>query len=222
MQDDLEIITGMDQSLPFNPQPLLNDVEKYFMEAKLAKNVHSIFKIAKQLITGFRMSGLALAKLLYMLEKFWQEFEVTDEFIDVAYAELGISQTTIDRYISVWRLYEEELIPEGVRDIIEVMPLKSQIPIATAIKQGYELTEDDWGRLAQSADETEVRQTLRDIKGQIPRKGGLTIKISRQGDLIAYMDGDMEMIGYLKLEDRTPLIQKAIERIINNSSIIKE
>jgi len=126
----------------------------------------------KGLIKVTQKSGLGLAKGIYLLKKIWKEFDLEENFEDAAYIELGVHKHTVDRYVDVWAMYATNSVPKEYVDRLQQHNIKTQIPIANAIAQGYEIKEPEWGKLADATDFSEVSTIIReDVKGKEPRKG---------------------------------------------------
>ena len=219
---DEELISALDQPIRFDPRPILDEVETFYQEARATGDAEVVLDRAKSYISNFRMSGLALAKLLYLLKRDWAEYNMGDTFEDTIYDVLGISKLTVNRYIGVWSLFAENLTPADLSMKLQNKPMKSLIPMAKTVEQGFEVEEEEWQELANAPDDATIRGILREIKGQAPRKGGLTIVLKRNGDLIAYIDGTQYSVGYLEVDTTLQPTQKAIERIVSSAGITRE
>lgn len=219
-QLDNELISSLDQPIPYDPTDALNKIEEFYLEAQKDKEVRKVLNKAKEIIGGFRTSGLVLSKLLYMLKRDWDKFEINDVFEDVMMVELGISRITIQRYIGVWDVLTHSSLSEKVHLQLQAKPMKSLIPISKAIEQGYVLEEDVWEELANAPDDASVRNILREVKGQEPRKNSLTIYLERNGDLKAYMGKQSEFIGWVTIETTSEIVKKAVKRIIDGAGIV--
>lgn len=216
-----ELVSGLDQPISFDPSPLLDEIEKEYMKIREHKNVEMVLGQAQGLISTFRSSGLALAKLLYLLKQDWAFYEVNDRFEDSVFSYLGLSKITTERYLSVWEIFGSTHTPEQFKSRLQLLPMKSLIPIASAVKQGYEMDLSDWEELAGAHDESTIRAKLRDLKGQEPRKSGITLKMNTDGDIRAYCAGQGYNVGYLDVANNHEVVQKAIERIINSCGIVR-
>lgn len=225
LHDDDELISNLDQPIPVNLfETIETEIDEIYIHAFETKQVYLALNKARELIGGFRASGLGLAKLLYMLQRDWEHFNIQDTFKDVVFDYLGLSPVTITRYISVWEKYDRNLIPPDLQEEFKIKPMKEQIAIATTISQGYEIREEDWEKLANSPDMATTGAILREIKGKPMRKSGIMIVLKRSGDLIAWHDGAQYFLGWLDLKEaeNDEVISKAIERIISNSNIRRE
>ena len=219
---DEELISALDQPIRFDPRPILEDIDTFYSHQKELGDIEVILEKAKTYISNFRMSGLVLAKLLYLMKRDWNDFDVGDTFEDTIYDVLGISKVTVNRYIGVWSLFAENLAPADLSLKLQNKPMKSLIPMAKTVEQGFEVEDEEWQELANAPDDATIRGILRGIKGQAPRKYGLTIVLKRNGDLIAYNDGTQYGIGYLEVDSTLEPTKKAVERIVSSAGITRE
>lgn len=223
---ELEIFSNMDQPIQFNPAPLLNEVDEFYEEALTTNNpVLTILTKIRELGASITMSGLALAKLMYRTWEDWPKFQINDTFEDVIFAYTGKSRVTIDRYLEVWSMYAEDKIPKEFQRSIQSLPVRSQVPIALALRQGHEIEKEEWEKIVNSPDHASLAATMREIKNEPMRKSGLMFVLHRNGDLTATdSEGKTHFIGYLNLKeaDGDPVIAKCIARIVDNSYIMRE
>ncbi len=224
MSDD-ELLSGLDQPLPSDAFNALEvEIDLLYALALEDKKPYLILNKARELIGGFRASGLALAKIFYRLHKDWEKFGVADHLTDVIRDYTGFERVTVDRYISVWAKYEEGLIPPSLQGDFRYRPMKDQVAIAKTLDQGYEIGEDEWQQLANAPDQATVGIILRDIKGTPMRKGGILITLKRSGDLIAWSNDEQKFLGWLNIEEAKDdeVVAKAIDRILSSSNIRRE
>lgn len=218
--DELMLITPFDQSIENDDLSILDRIDEILKEAIEKKNAYIALNACKSLIQVTKISGLGLAKILYFIYMNWDEFGIEDEFEDVVYEYIGLHKYTVNRYVRVWGMHQEKKIPEKFEKEILQRNIKDQIPIATAIKQGYVIEEEDWSKLANASDFQEVSQIVReDIKGKERRKGTLQIFIDSMGSIWAIKEGWRKFVGSLEIKDEDEMVQQAIQRIISNSGI---
>lgn len=221
MNDDLLVIGGLDQPVPYDHEWLMNEVEKKVQQSIEEKDINIAIGLCKSLVGVGRASGLALAKALYMINKNWSRYEIDDELVDVLYDGVGLHKATIDRYIKVYAVIESGIIPDDKLEAIKQRNIKDLIPISTAVTQGYEIDDKDWEELAEAPDFNSVSAKIREIKGKEPRKGSLQILLRRDGTLEAVQDGIIDHVGYLEIHSKRDSVQKAIERIKKHSGILE-
>lgn len=223
MNDIQEITSSLDQpAVDFLTYTELQDIDKIFEQSLQERDIYIISKFIKQKTMQIKLAGWSLAKILYLLNTHWEEFEIQEDFENLIMQEFGISNVTASRYIRAWSLFAEKKIPEQLQAEIQSRPIKDVIAIANTVKQGYELSKDDWENLAYSPDNKTVLGILRDIKGEEPRSNQLTIVLKRNGDLYAYQNDQSSFLGYFDLGVLDDIKTKALERIINNTGIVKE
>jgi hypothetical protein len=220
MSDELMIIGGLDQGIS-GGEEVLDWIEEIIEKSFIEKNVHIGLSACKGLVGISKKSGLALAKGLYLLRENWELFELDDPFYEFVYPEVGLHPTTVDRYIEVWEMLS--VAPEDVRGRLKDQNIKSLIPIAKTVKQGYQIDEDGWNKLADAPDFTSVAKICReDIKGQEPRKSALQIYVDHIGTLWAWKAGERFYVGSLEIDDDTEPVQQAINRITKNAGVLRQ
>lgn len=226
MPDELEIISSRDQSIMFDPDPFLKEVDRFYEQALNSPNPPmTLLNKVKELSVQMTVTGLGLAKLLYRMRQDWDTFGITEPFVDTVFVYVGKSPTTVDRYLQVWRMYAEGNIPPAYKKSIQVLPMRSQVPIALTLRQGHELTDEDWEKLVNAPDNVSIRETLREIKKQPMRRSGIVFILHRNGDLTATDSaGFTHFIGYLNLKEYTTdeIVQRCVDRIVDNAYIMKE
>lgn len=218
MKDELIIITGLDQSLDVNHKPVFEKVKELIYEAIDRKDYNAALDVCRSLRAISQLSGMALARAFYLIRENWDKFETEDKF-ETAYEYVGVAKETIDRYISVEEMYAHKEIPEEFVEQIREHNIKAQIPIALAIAQGHEIDDEDWKKLANAPDYNAVAREIRDIKKQPPRSNALQIIMDKQGYVWVYVAGERHWVGELDIESEEESVQKAINRIVNNTGM---
>lgn len=219
MESDTEIIGALDQPIPLPVQEALDEVDRLIEQALASGNGDFLLDEAEAYLQQTRISGLALCKLLYKTQSIWLQ----DDFVEATSSRLGLSKTTIDRYISVWSVYELKQIPAELSNDFLQKPLRSQIPVAKLIEQGYTPNQTQWQQLASSPDLSTTAKLVRDIKQTPPRAGSMMIFIDKNGNLTAVQDNRIVDLGWLNtamLDD--DLTAKAIKRVINDARILEK
>lgn len=223
---DGEIVTAQDQPILFDPAPILNDIDVFYENALTTDNpALTILSRAKEMLARFRAEGLALCKLLHMMKKDWNKFGIKEDFEDSVFGIIGLQKVTIDRYVTIWDMFDKGLIPKDVEPYIMSLPLRSQVPIAKALEQGHEFSAKDWQKVINSPDNVSLRDVVRTIKDEPLRKSGIMFYLKLNGDLTAKDSAGIEhFIGWLDVKgaEKDTVIQRCIERIVDNSYIIKE
>ena len=224
MDNGIMIIDGLDQSLPTESGTdwLFEQIDKIINTSVEQKNAEIAFSACRQMIDISKLSGMGLAKALYMIRSNWDRYDLDDDFEDLAFDRLGLRSETISRYSRVWAMHVEGQIPEQFAESIQQRNIKDQIPIASAISQGYEFSERDWEEFAHAPDYATVSRKLREIKGTAPRKNSLQITLKRDGTLVAMHNDNQVFVGYLNVKEKSDTTLRAVERIVNNAGILKD
>ena len=219
---DMIPFDNLDQSLPVDATTELKIVDEIFETSIKENDPEIMFTYLVGIQQQFQIKGLALCKSLHLMNKYWEAFEIGDNFLDTAVQYLGIHRHTIERYVKVWDMFSvapKLLVPE-----LQQKGISSLIPIANAIAQGYEIDDSVWDRLADAPDRNSVskiiNEEVKDMEGT--RSNRLTILLDRKGSLWAIMDEERVFIGSLEIEDDNAIVQKAIERLTKNSGVVRQ
>jgi hypothetical protein len=73
---DIEIITGLDQPIPINAEPILQELDTFYLQHHKISDIKPILNKLKELVSGFRSRGLGLTKLLYLLHRDWADYGI--------------------------------------------------------------------------------------------------------------------------------------------------
>jgi len=226
MNDGIMIIDGLDQSLPYDNQSgwLFDKVDEILQESVDKRDVNIAFSACKQMIDISKLSGLGLAKFLYGIKQNWPHYMLNEDesFDSMAFDRLGLRSETVNRYYRVWAMYADTVIPEIYIEAIRQRNIKDQIPIASALAQGYEFTDKDWQEISRAPNYSGIAKKMREIKGKPPRKNSLQITLKNDGTLMALYNDEQVFVGYLNLKEESDTTAKAVERIVNNSGILKD
>ncbi len=225
MTDYFEISSWIDQSTPIRfERSLFDRIDKIVEQSLKEKNPVIALSAGNSLLGAIRLGGLGLAKLLHSVNFRWKEYEFSGSLYELAESELGIlAKNTVDRYIAVWEMLSGGYIPQDLMEYIKAKPMRQLCPIASLVAQGYDVSNEDWSRIAHAADYNEVAEIVRELKGKPPKKTSMKIVLEQDGTLNAWNNGKIVFIGSLRVEDedKDETIKKAIERIVNNSGIVR-
>jgi hypothetical protein len=222
--NEFEITALIDQSIPIKmEQTLFDRIDNVLAQSLQEKDPVIALSVGKGLLGVVRLGGLGLAKLLHGVNSRWKDYEYSGTIYALAEDELGIlAKATINRYIAVWEMITGGYIPNDVLDEVKVKPMRQLVPMASLITQGFDVSTKDWVRLAHATDAGEVAEIVREIKGKPPKKQSMKIVLEADGQLNAWNGGKIVNIGMLRVENETDeIVAKAIERIVNNSGIIR-
>jgi hypothetical protein len=220
--DELILFSGLDQTVETNNDWALQEIEAIIERSVEQRDASIALDACKKLVSISKISGLTLAKGLYLIKTQWDKFDEADSFDETAFIHIGLHKHTVDRYVAVWELFAEKSVPVDLIDTMQQRNIKELIPIANAVAQGYEIQQDEWERLADASDFNEISRIVReDIKGSEPRKSGIQIYLTDTGEIWAYQSGDRYFIGSLEVKDDREVIQKAIERIRRSAGMLE-
>jgi len=223
--NEFEITAMIDQTIPIKMEKTLFDrIDAVLAQALEQKDPELAFSAGKSLLGAVRLGGLGLAKLLHGVNSRWKEYEYSGTFYGLAEDQLAIlAKATVDRYIAVWEMLTGSYLPNDIIDEVKAKTMRQLVPMASLIKQGYDVSTQDWRRLAHAVDANEVREIVREIKGKPPKKQSMKIVLEQDGTLNVWNGGKIVNIGYLdvKMELTDEIVAKAIERIVNNSGIVR-
>ena len=218
-----EIVSSLDQSIPVDMLEALDEVDSIVSQAKMFGNPDLILDEIRANLSQVRVSGLSLCKLVYKLHELWDELGDGQDFDEAVFSHTGLGSTTINRYISIWSMYTNKLLPDSVSSTIQQKPLRVQVPIAKLIEQGFRPTPEQWQKLCEAPDNSTTLAIVREIKGTEPRKSAVLIFIDKVGHLSASQDGEMIEIGMFYADAlRSTLGARAIKRIIDDSRIMEK
>lgn len=219
---DLQIFDGLDQPIPADHNWALERIEEIIKESVRKKNAQIALNACTSLVQISKVSGLALAKALYLIKKNWHKYKDAGEFVEEVHSATGLHTHTIERYTKVWGMYDNACVPQEYWEEIQQRNIKEQIPIANAIYQGYDVDQDAWEKLVEAPDFSTVSKIVReDITGKPPRKNTLQLQMDDIGSIWGLHQGNRYFIGSLEVSDEEEIVQKAIERIKKGAGIME-
>lgn len=220
--EDNFLITAFDQPIVADSEWVMKKVDETLKESLKKKDVFIALEMCKQLVAIGQVTGLALSKSLYFLEKNWEKYNIEEAFDDVVFEYIGKHKHTVERYVKVWGMFDAGVVPQDHVEELQQGNIGHLFPIANAIYQGYEISEENWNKLAEAEDYTTVLKIVReDVKGAEPRKGSLQLYLYRDGSIFAFFQGERYFVGSLEVEAKEEPIQRAIERIKKNTGILE-
>lgn len=223
MNDELVLFgVGLDQPIPDDNAFWEERIDEILEKAFKEQDVEYALNACESLVRVAKLSGRALATMLYKLKAHWNIFEVIENFEELAYPRIGLHPHTIERYIKVAEMFATHAIPAELEEQIKQRNMGELIPIANAVAQGYEFDAEDWKELANSPDFSTISKKVRDIKGQPPRKSRLIIMVDVSGSLWAMNDEDRKFVGSLEIADDEPIVKKAINRILDSAGVMRQ
>jgi hypothetical protein len=206
-----------------NDLEVFHQIDEQVEKSLITGNVLSILRFGHGLRRTMQVQGIAMAKLLSMVEKNWSLYTqagVDEDFYAVIYAELGYAHETVKKYIGVWRdVMENESVPEEVKQkILKGMPIQTLLLLPAAAKEGSL----NWNDIADAATHAEVVEAVRKARGQqTSSKTRIVITMNgTTGALQAKREGEKPYnIGHLAVPYESDTAEEAIERILKQSGI---
>lgn len=111
----------------------------------------------------------ATAYMLWSLRRDWKAFVDVGEdqdFFGTASARTGYSESTIRKYIRLHdSLYANDRIPMEIKKAARMLPARAQLLLTAAAREG-DLSEEDWERVVMAGTAGEVRDIVREARGQ--------------------------------------------------------
>lgn len=202
-------------------QDAIEAVELAINELKRTNDLETIDRAEDTLLGLQRISGKALAKLLYDKMVWWKDTEQSEtrqcSFEDYESSRHGLKSVVIDRYVVVWE--RMNMFPEQ----FQLRPMRDLIPVAKALEQGYEIDAKMWKALIKATSNAEIVSLMRKVKGKPARKSSRRMTIERDGTIKLWLGIGHEgkFLGYLDLKSKDEDVKQAIARILNHSGILK-
>ena len=235
MSSDFDIAvleSDFDQPIDVVQEEFMHKVNRIIEASILEKSPDKAIKLCKFLIGATQLSGLALAKILYELQKNWWKFGIDEDFTDYIYKEIGKHHDTVDKYLAIADMLGN-YAPKDVKAQLEKMPVGSLIPIAHVVRQGYQLEHEDWQEFTQAINPNDVRRIVREIKGlktgrdpsEFARRSLITLVLDRNGSIWVFNNNEERFfVGSLDVREAedNEYVAKAIERIVGNTGILRK
>jgi hypothetical protein len=201
---------------------MLETVDGIIQDAAQGENPELVMNAARSLLGMSKVSGIALAKLLHGMRSIWPQLKVEDvDDKTFVREQIGVEPITLKRYIQTWDMFAGDYVPKDLAQRIMQRPMKDLIAISACVAHGFEPNKAQWRELASATNNAEVREILRKIKGTPPKKNSVTIMLDKDGTLHVMNGKGKHFIGNLVLDDKDPLVAKAVARIISHSGIVE-
>jgi len=177
-----------------------------------------VFHTIRDLEEKKELIEAAKSKFFFMLDEVWDQFTISkvESLHTRSEYNLGMHPHTVDRYITLWKY--QNALPETIQD----RPVREKFVITRMLSQGYDVTEEDWEELERTSTKAEVDAVVRDIKGVEPRKGSLQGYVSEDGTLYGWMNNRRADVGWLDINSDDPIVQKLVNRIMDNAGVLRK
>lgn len=175
--------------------------------------------------------GLALAKLLYEMEKNWEFYVaagIEDEFEIFIEVQMGISQQTTRKYTTMWRnIFASDFVSPEIKQKLQSKPIQELLLLTSAVEEGS-LTDEELETIAVS-DRHRTREIIKQARGEQTSSrtavvGSIQMRDGRypRGTIIATREGESETVGFLNLDlDNNSAGAKLVARIRNASGLVE-
>jgi hypothetical protein len=206
------------------------DVRSVVEDALLEKDPETAFRYGENLNRTGQAIWVAMAHLIYEMERKWGEdedddgprFSSDDDFITVAASRWNKAETTIRRYLEIWKHVMEKPLHSDVRlGKLYTKPMQGLWYIKAAAKEN-QLTEADWQEIEDAPDIKTLWDIGRRVRGEVggSARRALKIMIEKDGTLKARRQGVYKIIGHLNIhEEDDEIVVAACERIINKCGV---
>lgn len=220
--NDLLLIGDLDQAIDTDNGWMETRIDNIIKKSIAEKNAYVALDAAKTLVGIAKISSYAIAKLLYYTKKNWDVYGLKETFEEVAYDHAGIHRDNVDRYIRVWSMFDNKLIPEEFEDEIKQRNIKDNIYLAQQLERGHEVNEKTWEKLVDAPDYNTFAHVIREEITHKPlRKGALSIYLDAKGTIWAYQDKERKFVGSLEVDSDDDIVLKAIDRIIKGAGMLR-
>jgi DNA-binding TFAR19-related protein (PDSD5 family) len=205
---------------PISKKDFMGTVENEIIHLHETGDINRVMTIIKGLDSLDNITGHAKARLLWASSE-WYKLNVPGEnFSDHVESTTDTKKSTVDRYVTTWKYVEDCVIPKEIAE----RPLRDLVPIAMTLKQGYDISKEQWRKIKNTTTDGELRDVLREVKGKQPRKSARVIKLKRDGSLVGYKGEQQYFIGFLNIKDAENdlVLAEFIEKIKISVGIVEE
>lgn len=208
------------QGQPLGKKEFMGAVDQEIINLHDTGDINRVMTILNGLDAVEGITGHAKARLLWASHEWYTQNVPGESFADHVTSTTEIKKVTVDRYVATWRFVEDLVIPKEIAE----RPMRDLVPIAMTLKQGYDISKEQWRKIKLSTNDGELRDVLRQVKGKAERKSARVIKMSRDGSLYGWKGNKKYFIGYLNIKDaeNDVVLAEFIEKIKISSGIIIE
>jgi len=220
MKDDFYLVTPLDLEISTDVESAIKGVDIIMSKALEDGDPEIVFAFIRSVTSEFKLKGISLSKMLYDLQTNWNTFDYGDDFIETTHTRTGLHRHTVERYVNVWKMFL--IAPKNIVRDLQQHNIKALIPISNALSEGCEIDQDTWEELADAPDYNSVARIVREkVKGVEGRSNRLTLYMDDNGSIHAGTPNEYVFVGSLEVADDSETVQKAIQRIISNSGIMR-
>lgn len=205
---------------PLAKKDFLDAVDQVIINLHDTGDINQVMGVLNGLDNVESVTGHAKAKLLWASSEWYKQNIPGESFADHVTSTTEMKKVTVDRYVATWRYVEDLTIPKEIAE----RPMRDLVPIAMTLKQGYDISKEQWRKIKLSTNDGELRDVLRQVKGKAERKGAKVIKMSRDGSLYGWKGNKKYFIGYLNVADAANdvVLAEFIEKIKISTGVVEE
>ena len=226
MSDDVAIVS----SIQLSGESIIQNIDEAVNRSIAAGDPLIALEYGRSLQLEGQVRGLALAKMLYKMKKNWAIFVsagVEDDFETIVYSVNGYKPGTIDKYVRLWEnVFENATLEDELKNRLAALPIGQLLLLSAAASDG-DLSRADWDKVTIASNKEEVRDIVREARGERTSSGtAVSLKLYDReggqyprGTLVAYQGDESIVVGYLTMDDESPLFDKAKSRLVNGAGI---
>lgn len=206
---------------PISKKDFMDAVEQEIIYLHDTGDLTHVMRVLNGLDDVEGLTGHMKARLLWASSEWFKVNEPDKNFSDHVESFTELKKVTVDRYITVQRFIEDLTIPKEIAE----MPMRNLVPIAKTLAQGYDISKEQWRKIKLVANDGELRDVLRQIKGKAERKSAKVLRLERDGSLYLFIKGKpKKFIGFLNIKeaDSDVDIAEAIDKIKISAGVIEE
>ena len=198
-------------------------VDEIVSESVEARDPSMAMAFGRELRKNVRVSGVALAKLCWSVVDKWGEYYVEDSVWDVIHSEMGVPPGTSRPYVRIWEsVFANPDVPDEAKERFFSTPIRT-LKLLPALSSEEDV---DWVDLSTSVDHGEMRNKVREIRGEATSSGtSLYIKMDVRNGQLSAKQGDKPYVPFgiinLTLAKSDPVVAHAIERLVERVGIIE-
>jgi len=221
-ENDL-VLGGVDSFLPVIKahKNLLSRVDEVIERAVEEQDLSIIETAIEGLLSVAQISGIALAKTLYVMKFQWDNFNQRQSYMDWAVDKFGKKEVTVKRYYRVWEMLVSGDIPREYAKKFETMPIRCLVPIGTMWEQKYPVTSQQWNKLANAPDPSSVNKIIREIKKVEPKENSLQIEWDAEAKSITGWKGGKPHVVYLQYDETDEVVTAMLSRLFADKAMEK-
>lgn len=196
-------------------------LDGHIKDAMQSYNIENIFTFMASFSSMSRRSSWFAAEVFHGIREKRLELGLWDNWYDIVSKNTGYNPVVIRRYADLYDVYLS--LPEEYAEKVKILGVGRAVPLIALHKRGL-LTESVLDLILQHPDR--INDIAREVKGDVKNTDVLGIYMNKAGTLYA-VQGDIKKkpavikIGVMDvtLSASNPIAKKAINRIINKSSI---